>query len=79
MMSGLVHATSGDLDDRMDRALSISQLKRALNGHGFARGALFGLRSEGTITEVQFDSLHAVLESILSYIHSLAERAWCED
>lgn len=79
IMGGLVQATSGDLDDRMDRALSISQLKRALNGHGFARGAVFGLRSEGAITEVQFDSLHAQLESILSHIHSLAEKAWRED
>jgi hypothetical protein len=79
MMGGLVQATSGDMDDRMDRALSISQLKRALNGHGFARGAVFGLRKEGTITKDQSDSLHAQLKSILRNIHSLAERAWSEE
>ena len=79
MMGGLVQAASGEMDDRMDRALSISQLKRALNGHGFARGAVFGLRREGTITKEQSDSIHAQLKSILSNIHSLAEKAWSEE
>jgi hypothetical protein len=79
MMGGLVQATSGDMDDRLDRALSISQLKRALNGHGFARGAVFGLRGEGVITKEQSDSLHDQLQTILSHIHSLAEKAWSEE
>ncbi len=47
IMGGLVQATSSNLNGRFDRALSISQLKRALHGHGFARGALFGLSSDG--------------------------------
>jgi hypothetical protein len=79
MMGGLVQATCDDMDDCMDRALSISQLKRALNGHGFARGAVFGLRGEGVITKEQSDSLHVQLQTILSHIHSLAEKAWGDD
>ncbi|MCU0714044.1 MAG: hypothetical protein MUC43_18450 [Pirellula sp.] len=67
------------MEDRMDRALSISQLKRALNGHGFARGAVFGLRGEGVITKEQSDSLHDQLQTILSHIHSLAEKAWSQE
>jgi hypothetical protein len=78
MMGGLVQATCDDMADRMDRALAISQLKRALNGHGFARGAVFGLSGENIISEEQSDSLHTQLQTILSHIHSLAERAWSE-
>jgi hypothetical protein len=79
MMGGLVQATCDDMGDCMDRALSISQLKRALNGHGFARGAVFGLRGEGVITKEQSDSLHVQLQTILSHIHSLAEKAWSDE
>lgn len=76
ILGGLVQATSGKLDDRFDRALSISQLKRALHGHGFARGALFGLSSDGTIPKAQCQSLQDQLETILQSIHTLAEQAW---
>lgn len=76
IMGGLVQATSSNLNGRFDRALSISQLKRALHGHGFARGALFGLSSDGTISKAQFRSLQEQLETILQSIHTLAEQAW---
>lgn len=76
IVGGLAQATSGDLSDLTERAHIITQLKRALTGHGFARGAIFGLRSEGTISQAQSDGLHTQLESILTNIHSLAERAW---
>lgn len=74
----LLSADGQQFGDRMDRSLSISQLKRALNGHAFARGAVFGLRREGTITQDQSDSLHTQLKSILSNVHSLVEKAWSE-
>ena len=77
IVGGLVQATSGeDRSDITDRALTITQLKRALTGHGFARGAIFGLRDGNAISEVQANELHAQLESILTSIHTLAERAW---
>lgn len=76
IVGGLVQATCDELDDNIHRALAITQLKRALSGHAFARGAIFGLRSENAITQQQFTQLHDELESLLSVIHELAETAW---
>lgn len=77
VFGGLVQATSSeDLSDITERALTITQLKRALTGHGFARGALFGLQDVNVISKVQADELHTQLESILTTIHALAEQAW---
>ena len=76
MVGGLVQATSDSLDDNLHRALAITQLKRALSGHAFARGAIFGLRSEEVITQEQSTQLHNDLESLLINIHELAETAW---
>lgn len=77
IVGGLAQATSGeDLSDITQRALTITQLKRALTGHGFARGAIFGLRDRNEINEVQANDLHTQLESILTNIHTLAEQAW---
>ncbi len=78
MVGGIVQATSGRADDRMGRALAITQLKRALTGHAFTRGAVFGLRSEDAITQDKSDSLHTQLESILETIHTLSAAAWDE-
>ena len=76
MVGGLVQATSDSLDDNLHKALAITQLKRALSGHAFARGAIFGLRSEEAINHDQFEEFHRQLESILISIHELAEAAW---
>lgn len=76
IVGGLAQATNGELDDNISRALTITQLKRALSGHAYARGAIFGLRSEGAITKDQSDQLHEHLQSLLSTIHELAEKAW---
>jgi hypothetical protein len=65
MMGGLVQALSrrGDEeDDRDDYGLCITQLKRALRGTAFARGALFLLRP--ALTAEQFDELHRALEQM---------------
>jgi hypothetical protein len=76
IMGGLVQATCFDLDDVASRALAITQLKRALTGHAYARGAVFGLRAEQAITQVQSTELHARLKALLAKIHELAESAW---
>ena len=76
MVGGLVQATRSELEDITHRTLAITQLKRALAGHGYARGAVFGLWSEDAISDQQSTQLHEQLESILTAIHSLAEKAW---
>lgn len=76
MVGGLVQATSAGEDDNVHRALSITQLKRAMAGHAYARGAVFGLQSEGAITAKQAEQLHEELQSMLTSIHELSAVAW---
>jgi hypothetical protein len=76
IFGGLAQATSDELDDNLSRALAIVQLKRALSGHAYARGAVLGLQSENAITEEQSKLLQAQLEAILQNIHELSEVAW---
>ncbi len=76
MIGGLVQATCLDWDDVTSRSLAITQLKRALSGHAYARGAVFGLRAEEAITQVQSTELHAQLKALLAKIHELTEKAW---
>ena len=78
MLGGLVQATESRPDDRTGRALAITQLKRALSGHAFARGAVFGLSSENVIAKELSDDLNHHLESILASIHDLLREAWDE-
>ncbi|KAA1257983.1 hypothetical protein LF1_04740 [Rubripirellula obstinata] len=78
IVGGLVQATSDDLDDNIHRALAITQLKRALSGHAYARGAIFGLRSEEDITQEQSGEFHRQLESLITTIHELAKTAWSQ-
>ena len=54
-MGGLAQALSHRDHDALDYGLRIVQLKRALRGAAFARGALFPLRS--TMSAEQFDEL----------------------
>jgi hypothetical protein len=76
IMGGLVQATCLDLDDITSRALAITQIKRALTGHAYAQGAVFGLRAEEAITQEQSAELCAQLGALLATIHELAEVAW---
>ena len=78
MIGGLAQATGDPLEDRHCRALAISQLKRSLSGLAFARGALFGLRSDEAIDSETAKQLHEQLETILPMIHELTEQAWDE-
>jgi hypothetical protein len=61
-MGGLAQALSGRDRNFQNYGLRVVQLKRALRGAAFARGALFPLRS--TITAEQFKELHRVLEQM---------------
>ena len=73
---GLAQATGDESEDVTSRALTITQLKRALTAHAYARGAVFGLRSEDAITQAEATELHAQLAALLNTIHELAESAW---
>ena len=79
IFGGLVQATGDHLDDGPGRALAITQLKRALSGHAYARGAVFGLRGENVITKQQAEGLHNQLQFILKKLHELMANAWDED
>jgi hypothetical protein len=61
-MGGLAQALSHRDDDAGDYGLRVVQLKRALRGAAFARGALFPLRS--TLSAEQFDELYATLQQM---------------
>ncbi len=76
MVGGLAQATYDEFDNNFHRALAITQIKRALSGHAYARGAVFGLRSENSITQEQSKELHNRLESLQATIQQLAEQAW---
>jgi hypothetical protein len=78
MVGGLVQATSGiACDDSLtDRALVISQLKRAFRGEAYARGAVWGLKSEGVFEDKQATQLFDHLDQILDVIQQLSAAAW---
>jgi hypothetical protein len=61
---------SYDMDDD-DAGLSLVQLKRALRGAAFVRGALFLLRDEKTITDDEFERFLAEGEAISAQILEL--------
>lgn len=61
VMGGLAQALSGE-DGPDEYGLCLTQLKRALRGAAFARGALFGLRS--AVTGEHFDELRHTLAQL---------------
>jgi hypothetical protein len=63
-MGGLAQALRGrdEEDDPDAYGLCVTQLKRALRGAAFARGALYPLRD--AVTEEQFDELHRRLKRL---------------
>lgn len=78
MLGGILQATHQDLATPASRALAITQLKRALSAHAYARGAIFGMRSEKAIDETLATNLWDQLRSLLNTIHHLSENAWNE-
>jgi hypothetical protein len=64
VMGGLAQALSrrGEEDDPDDYGLRVTQLKRALRGAAFARGALFPLRP--AMSTEQFDELYGTLKRL---------------
>jgi hypothetical protein len=75
-MGGLAQALLGRDDDAGNRGLRVIQLKRALRGAAFARGALFPLRP--TLGAEQFDELYRTLEEIETETVSELGRVRCE-
>ncbi len=75
---GLAQATGGQLESRTGRALAITQLKRALKGQAFARGAIFALRVSDVVDAATSERLHNDLAEIRSSIHTLLAEAWDE-
>jgi hypothetical protein len=61
-MGGLAQAVGGRDHEPDDYGLRVVQLKRALRGAAFARGALFPLRS--ALSKEQFDELHRTLQQM---------------
>jgi hypothetical protein len=61
-MGGLAQALGGRDHEPDDYGLRVAQLKRALRGAAFARGALFPLRS--TLSKEQFDDLFRTLQQM---------------
>jgi hypothetical protein len=65
---GLAQALSSPDEDALDHGLRLVQLKRALRGVAFARGAVFPLRS--TLGEERSEKLFGTLEELASEIAS---------
>jgi hypothetical protein len=61
-MGGLAQALGARDDDGEDHGLCVVQLKRALRGAAFARGALFPLRT--ILSKEQFDELFRTLQQM---------------
>lgn len=75
-IGGLVQATSRADDDRMNRALAITQLRRALRGHAFATGAITALHGLDGLDNQPAQAMLSQLKVILQYIHNLSATAW---
>ena len=78
IVGGLVQATSGRLESRTGRALAITQLKRALKGHAFTRGAIIALQASGGLDKATSERFHNDLADIQSSLHTLLTEAWNE-
>jgi len=77
VLGGLVQATSDPhRSDDLHRRLSIVQLKRAIKGGGFARGAIFGLRSGDQIDKATSHRWHDQLGHIMDQIQQLLADVW---
>lgn len=67
---GLAQALGGDDDWTPPAGLAMVQLKRALRGAAFASGALFPLRTDGTLDQASFQELHDTLEKLQEGIYA---------
>lgn len=79
VVGGIVQASVRVDGSRMDRAYSIVQLRRALRGLAFFRGALFAMRSNGTLDEERFQEYQGEFFLLLEAIHQMLDDAWDED
>ncbi len=67
---GLAQALGGDDDWEPPAGLAMVQLKRALRGAAFASGALYPLRTDGTLDQASFQELHDLLEKLQEGIYA---------
>jgi hypothetical protein len=75
LCGGLAQALSESIEGFDDRGLRIVQLKRALRGAAFARGALFNLSSSGALAKKDFETLHETLDEISDEVYRELGRA----
>jgi hypothetical protein len=77
VLGGLAQATADpDCTDDIHRSLVIVQLKRALKAAGFARGAIFGLRSSDQIEQAISKRWLEELDQLTNQIQELLADAW---
>jgi len=73
MMGGLAQALGSD-DWQPLSGLSVVQLKRALRGAAFALGALFPLRTDGTLDEPAFKELRNTIQGLQADMYAELSR-----
>ena len=78
VIGGSVQATSLPQSERGDRAYAIVQLRRALKGLAYFRGAIFGLRADGVIDVEAAESFYRDHDFLLESTHGLLAKAWDE-
>jgi hypothetical protein len=82
ILGGLAQATvedtaeSDDADRQSQRALAISQLKRAMRGNADAFAAIHGLSITEMLEKEQAKELYGRLNELLDDIQALASTAW---
>ncbi len=82
ILGGLAQATvedtaeSADADRQSQRALAISQLKRAMRGNADAFAAIHGLSITEMLEKEQAKELYGRLNALLDDIQALASTAW---
>ncbi len=64
LCGGLVQAMSGRERDRELMGLNVVQLKRALRGLAFAKGALFPMKAAKLLSKTEFDEMHGKLTAL---------------
>jgi len=73
MLGGLAQAIGAD-DSQPLLGLAVVQLKRALRGAAFALGALFPLRTSGTLDQAAFDELYDTLQALHTEMYAELNR-----
>lgn len=76
VLGGLAQATFALDSDEPERALAITQLKRAITAHAYASGAQIALTDSQLLNEAQSQNFLELFNSLLTSIHQLTATAW---